>query len=183
MKNLRKLITLSACGLALFVLSGCGALTPKDMEGAYQNDKITYYLYHKGTTELPNKDKLEEFDVYKTTPESNYKGKQYYDSAPKIIVDKEQNICDIGLIGNKIILGKIEKDKLTLNKDVMGFSASLSKGEYKKTNEKLPTDEALKYTSNEAKRDKRKDEHPEDYKPTTTLSSKFDSLVDETKWR
>lgn len=36
MKNLRKLIALSACGLSLFVLSGCGALTPKDMEGAYQ---------------------------------------------------------------------------------------------------------------------------------------------------
>ena len=46
MKNLRKLIALSACGLSLFVLSGCGALTPKDMEGAYHNDKISYYLYH-----------------------------------------------------------------------------------------------------------------------------------------
>ena len=56
--------------------------TKEEVDQAYANLRNAVF----GLRLLPNKDKLEEFDVYKTTPESNYKGKQYYDSAPKITV-------------------------------------------------------------------------------------------------
>ncbi len=180
MKKLTKIILTATVSLSLFAVAGCGSIDPKAIEGAYQNDQRTYYLFHSGTRELPNKDKLEEFKVYQTTPKSNYKGKQYYDAAPKIVIDKDKNICDVGIGGSKFILGKMEKTKMVINQERIGFSGALKKGEYKKTDEQLPTQEALKYDSISAGSDKFNDEHPGKVK---TLAPKFHEFVQKKGWQ
>ena len=96
-------------------------------------------------------------------------------SQPKILIDNDGNVCDQELLGGKKIIGKIDKNKLIITEARIGFSASLSEGEYTKTDEKLPTAEELKYTSFAASAEKHKDEAP---KGVTTLSPKFYELIE-----
>ena len=174
MKLFNKILLTVAIGMSLMAVTGCGSINPKDIEGAYKNDERTYYLYHSGAIETGNKERIEKFEVYTTTPKSNYKGKQYYDYTPNIIIDNEGNVCDQEIIGGKQIIGKIDKNKLIITQARIGFSASLSEGEYIKTDEKLPTKEELKYTSFKASAEKHRDEAP---KGVTTLSPKFHELI------
>ena len=107
MKLFNKILLTAAIGMSLMAVTGCGSINPKDIEGAYKNDERTYYLYHSGAIETGNKERIEKFKVYTTTPKSNYKGKQYYDSTPKILIDNYGNVCDQELLGGKKIIGKI----------------------------------------------------------------------------
>ena len=83
--------------------------------------------------------------MYQTKEGYEWKGKKIYDPRP-LIKDKDNNVVDQGIA--KAIYGKIDGDKFVITGD--GY---ISKGEYIKTKDKIPSDEELKYTYNKMLRE------------------------------
>ena len=146
MKILNKILLTAAIGMSLMVVTGCGKSSdPKSYEGGYKKGDITCVLKYDKKVEYGSNDKREHYEMYRTKEGYEWKGKKIYDPRP-LIKDKDNNVVDQGIA--KAIYGKIDGDKFIITGD--GY---ISKGEYKKTKDKMPSDEELKYTYNKMLRE------------------------------
>lgn len=146
MKLFNKILLTAAIGISLMAVTGCGTSSdPKSYEGVYKKGDITCVLKYDKTVEYGSNDKREHYKMYQTKEGYEWKGKKIYDPRP-LIKDKDNNVVDQGIA--KAIYGKIDGDKFVITGD--GY---ISKGEYIKTKDKIPSDEELKYTYNKMLRE------------------------------
>lgn len=138
MKLFNKILLTVAIGMSLMAVTGCGTSSdPKSYEGVYKNGDITCVLKYDKSVEYGSSDKREHYDLYQTKEGYEWKGKKIYDLRT-LIKDKDNNVVDQGIA--KAIYGKIDGDKF-----VITGKGYISEGEYKKTKDKMPSDEELKY--------------------------------------
>lgn len=138
MKLFNKILLTAAIGMSLMAVTGCGTSSdPKSYEGVYKKGDITCVLKYDKPVEYGSNDKREHYDLYQTKEGYEWKGKKIYDLRT-LIKDKDNNVVDQGIA--KAIYGKIDGDKFVITGD--GY---ISKGEYIKTKDKMPTDEELEY--------------------------------------
>ena len=138
MKLFNKILLTAAIGMSLMAVTGCGTSSdPKSYEGVYKKGDITCVLKYDKPVEYGSNDKREHYKLYQTKPGYEWKEKQIYDKRP-LIKDKDNNVVDQGIA--KAIYGKIDGDKFVITGD--GY---ISKGEYKKTKDKIPSEEELEY--------------------------------------
>lgn len=141
MKLFNKILLTAAVGMSLMAVTGCGTSSdPKSYEGVYKKGDITCVLKYDKPVEYGSNDKREHYEIYRTKPGYEFKGKKVYTGRP-FIKDKDNNVVDQGIA--KAIYGKIDGDKFVITGD--GY---ISKGEYIKTKDKMPSDEELKYSYN-----------------------------------
>ena len=141
MKLFNKILLTAAIGMSLMAVTGCGISSdPKSYEGVYKKGDITCVLKYDKPVEYGSNDKREHYEIYRTKPGYEFKGKKVYTGRP-FIKDKDNNVVDQGIA--KAIYGKIDGDKFVITGD--GY---ISKGEYIKTKDKMPTDEELEYSYN-----------------------------------
>ena len=146
MKLFNKILLTAAIGMSLMAVTGCGTSSdPKSYEGVYKKGDITCVLKYDKPVEYGSNDKREHYKMYQTKEGYEWKGKKIYDPRP-LIKDKDNNVVDQGIA--KAIYGKIDGDKFVITGD--GY---ISKGEYIKTKDKIPSDEELKYTYNKMLRE------------------------------
>lgn len=139
MKLFNKILLTAAIGMSLMAVTGCGTSSdPKSYEGVYKKGDITCVLKYDKPVEYGSNDKREHYEMYQTKEGYEWKGKKIYDPRP-LIKDKDNNVVDQGIA--KAIYGKINGDKFVITGD--GY---ISKGEYIKTKDKMPTDEELDYS-------------------------------------
>lgn len=139
MKLFNKILLTAAIGMSLMAVTGCGTSSdPKSYEGVYKKGDITCVLKYDKPVEYGSNDKREHYKLYRTQPGYEFKGKKVYTGRP-FIKDKDNNVVDQGIA--KAIYGKIDGDKFVITGD--GY---ISKGEYTKTKDKMPTDEELDYS-------------------------------------
>ena len=138
MKLFNKILLTAAIGMSLMAVTGCGTSSdPKSYEGVYKKGDITCVLKYDKPVEYGSNDKREHYEIYRTQPGYEFKGKKVYTGRP-FIKDKDNNVVDQGIA--KAIYGKIDGDKFVITGD--GY---ISKGEYIKTKDKIPSDEELDY--------------------------------------
>ena len=138
-KLFNKILLTAAIGMSLMAVTGCGTSSdPKSYEGVYKKGDITCVLKYDKPVEYGSNDKREHYEMYQTKEGYEWKGKKIYDPRP-LIKDKDNNVVDQGIA--KAIYGKINGDKFVITGD--GY---ISKGEYIKTKDKMPTDEELDYS-------------------------------------
>ena len=138
MKIFNKILLTAAIGMSLMAVTGCGSINPKSYEGVYKKGDITCVLKYDKAVEYGSNDKREHYEIYRTRPGYEFKGKKVYTGRP-FIKDKDNNVVDQGIA--KAIYGKIDGDKF-----VITGKGYISEGEYKKTKDKMPTDEELDYS-------------------------------------
>lgn len=138
MKLFNKILLTAAIGMSLMAVTGCGTSSdPKSYEGVYKKGDITCVLKYKKPVEYGSNDKREHYKLYQTKPGYEWKGKKVY-TGRLFIKDKDNNVVNQGIA--KAIYGKIDGDKF-----VITGNRYISKGEYIKTKDKMPTDEELDY--------------------------------------
>lgn len=146
MKLFNKILLTAAIGMSLMAVTGCGTSSdPKSYEGVYKKGDITCVLKYDKPVEYGSNDKREHYEIYRTQPGYEFKGKKIYTGRP-FIKDKDNNVVDQGIA--KAIYGKIDGDKFVITGD--GY---ISKGEYKKTKDKMPSDEELEYAYTDVTRE------------------------------
>ncbi len=146
MKLFNKILLTAAIGMSLMAVTGCGTSSdPKSYEGVYKKGDITCVLKYDKPVEYGSNDKREHYKLYRTKPGYEFKGKTVYTERP-FIKDKDNNVVDQGIA--KAIYGKIDGDKFVITGD--GY---ISKGEYKKTKDKMPSDEELDYAYTDVTRE------------------------------
>lgn len=138
MKIFNKILLTAAIGMSLMAVTGCGISSdPKSYEGVYKKGDITCVLKYDKPVEYGSNDKREHYKLYQTKEGYKWKEKQIYDKRP-LIKDKDNNVVDQGIA--KAIYGKIDGDKF-----VITGKGYILEGEYKKTKDKMPSDEELEY--------------------------------------
>lgn len=146
MKLFNKILLTAAIGMSLMAVTGCGTSSdPKSYEGVYKKGDITCVLKYDKPVEYGSNDKREHYKLYRTKPGYEFKGKTVYTERP-FIKDKDNNVVDQGIA--KAIYGKIDGDKFVITGD--GY---ISKGEYKKTKDKMPSDQELDYAYTDVTRE------------------------------
>ena len=146
MKLFNKILLTAAIGMSLMAVTGCGTSSdPKSYEGVYKKGDITCVLKYDKPVEYGSNDKRDHYKLYQTKPGYEWKGKKIYTGRP-FIKDKDNNVVDQGIA--KAIYGKIDGDKFVITGD--GY---ISKGEYKKTKDKMPSDEELEYAYTDVTRE------------------------------
>ena len=146
MKLFNKILLTAAMGMSLMAVTGCGTSSdPKSYEGVYKKGDITCVLKYDKPVEYGSNDKREHYKLYRTKPGYEFKGKTVYTERP-FIKDKDNNVVDQGIA--KAIYGKIDGDKFVITGD--GY---ISKGEYKKTKDKMPSDKELDYAYTDVTRE------------------------------
>lgn len=139
MKLFNKILLTAAIGMSLMAVTGCGTSSdPKSYEGVYKKGDITCVLKYDKPVEYGSNDKRDHYKLYRTQPGYEFKGKTVYTERP-FIKDKDNNVVDQGVA--KAIYGKIDGDKFVITGD--GY---ISKGEYIKTKDKMPSDQELDYS-------------------------------------
>ena len=158
---MKKMICAAFCGLAVVTMAGCGELKPEQVNGVYKNDNNTYVL------------------VYETDNKSVYKDKHYYVES-HLLVDQKGNLYDVDIAGNKIMHGTIKDNTLNITKDIPFYI--IKTGEYKKSNDPIPSNDELSYTHAKAQSEATK-EWLEKKKAEGPKPSAFDEHFKKQGWK